>query len=189
MDGKPLELISIDLLRSLDTTIIASTLSEKDGSFIIRGVGNGNYLLSVSAVGYKRLFTSTVVQDADLRIPVLQLTAASKTLHDIKVSASQSFLEQRADKLIVDVENNPIAAGSTALELLQKVPGVLLVNDRLTIAGKTSLLILIDGRSSAYTDMSQVLRDMPASNIEKIEVVTNPSAKYEATGGAIITSF
>jgi hypothetical protein len=80
-------------------------------------------------------------------------------------------LEQRADKLVVNVANSPASVGSTAIEVLQKVPGLIIAQDRITIAGKASVSIMIDGKPSQYTDMNQVLKDLPSNSIEKIEVI------------------
>ena len=87
---------------------------------------------------------------------------------------------------MVNVEGSATAAGSTALEVLQKVPGVIVRNEQVTLAGKSSVQIMIDGRPSQYTDINQVLANLSAANIEKIELITNPGARYDAAGGAII---
>jgi hypothetical protein len=109
-----------------------------------------------------------------------------RQLGEVTVSARKSFLEQLPDKLVVNVSASPIAAGATALEVLRKVPGVQVRNDRVTIAGKNSVSIMIDGKPSAYTDINAVVREIPSSSIDRIEVITNPSAKYDAAGGAVI---
>lgn len=184
-DGnKPLASTTVSLYRP-DTTLVKSALSGKEGEFTMTGIQKGLYHIIVSNVGYQMSITSVSIQNANKVIDI-KLVPDPKALQGVTVTATKPFLEQRADKLIVNVENNATAAGSTALEILQKVPGVLVLSDKLTLVGKSSVLILIDGRSSAYTDMNQVLRDMPSSNIEKIEVITNPGAKYEASGGAVI---
>jgi len=128
--------------------------------------------------------------------PVKRIDEKQKTAHDLKtdtvmlkevtVVARKQFLEQKADKLVVNVEGSPAAAGSSTLEILKKVPGVIIRNEQVTMAGKPNVNILINGKSSPYTDINQLLATTAASNIEKIELISNPGARYDAAGGAII---
>ena len=177
---------SVLLLSGKDSALVKSALSNTEGFFAFEGVATGNYMLSITKVGAQAVSLQIEVLDKDVKLKEVQLQAEAKSLAGVTVTATRPFLEQRADKLIVNVENSPTAAGSTALEVLQKVPGVIITNDRVSLVGKSSLNIMIDGRPSPYTDITQVLRDMPSSNIEKIEVIHNPGAKYEAAGGAVI---
>ncbi|OQP39260.1 hypothetical protein A4D02_18225 [Niastella koreensis] len=114
------------------------------------------------------------------------MSSPATVLDKVTVTGKKPFLEQKADKLIVNIEGSATAAGATAFEILQKIPGVLVINEKLMVAGKGVPVIMIDGKVSQYTDIMQVLREMSATGIEKIELITNPGAKYDATGGAII---
>ena len=183
---KPARAVTVLLLKQSDSSLVKSAITNVQGEYSIEQVKQGKYLLKLSMVGFGSNFKAVDVNSSNVEVGDIHLSAVSKTLQDVTVVATKPFLEQRADRLIVNVENSATAAGSTALEVLQKVPGVMVVNDKIRLAGKNSLSIMIDGRLSQYQDMSQVLRDMSASNIEKIEVITNPGAKYDATGGAII---
>jgi hypothetical protein len=143
--------------------------------------------MAASMVGYKRSFSKAFeVSSTNIQVTDIQMITSSKELSEVTVTAQKPFLEQRTDKLIVNVANSPSAVGATAMEVLRKVPGIIVAQDRITIAGKASVMIMIDGKPSQYTDMNQVLKDMPSSNIDKIEVIKNPSAKYDAAGGAVI---
>ncbi len=137
-------------------------------------------------LGYKKLNNKITVAGNNVQVPDSKLVPDAVSLGEVTVTSTKPFLEQRADKLVVNVEGSATAAGSTALEVLQKVPGVMVVNDQVKLAGKSSVTIMIDGKPSQYTDISQVLGTMSAANIEKIELITNPGAKYDASGGAII---
>jgi len=114
------------------------------------------------------------------------LSPHAKVLDSITVTGVKSFLEQKTDKLVVNIAGSGTAAGATAFEILQKIPGVLVINDKLSVAGKGTPVIMIDGRLSQYTDIMQVLRDMSAADIEKVELITNPDVKFDAAGGAVI---
>jgi len=114
------------------------------------------------------------------------LNTPARVLDKVTVTGKKPFLEQKADKLVVNIEGSATAAGATAFEIVQKIPGVLVINEKLTVVGKGTPVIMINGRVSQYTDILQVLREMSAADIEKIELITNPGARYDAMGGAII---
>lgn len=125
-------------------------------------------------------FTSLFAQQKD------SLSSHTTVLDKVTVTGKKPFLEQKADKLVVNIEGSATTAGATAFEILQKIPGVLVINEKLTVAGKGVPVIMIDGKVSQYTDIMQVLREMSATDIEKIELITNPGAKYDAMGGVLI---
>jgi Outer membrane protein beta-barrel family/CarboxypepD_reg-like domain/TonB-dependent Receptor Plug Domain len=184
---KPAEFATVALLNVKDSSMVKADLTNVDGQYIFEAIESGKYLLASSMVGYKRTFSQPFeVSLENVQIPDIQLISASKELEEVTVTAQKPFLEQRTDKLIVNVASSPTAAGSTAMEVLRKVPGLIIAQDRVTIAGKASVMIMIDGKPSQYTDMNEVLKDMPSTNIDKIEVIKNPSARYDAAGGAII---
>jgi hypothetical protein len=184
---KPAEFATVALLNAKDSSMVKANLTDLNGKYEFEGIKTGKYLVAGSMVGYKRTFSTLFeVNGESVQVPDIQLVATSKELSEVTVTAQKPFLEQRTDKLIVNVASSPTAAGATALEVLQKVPGLIVAQDRITIAGKASVTIMIDGKPSQYTDMNEVLKDMPSTNIDKIEVIKNPSARYDAAGGAII---
>src|SRR4029079_3203258 len=127
----------------------------------------------VAVISHKKSFSKVEMAGNEVQLGVINLIPEATTLKEVTVTATKPFLEQRADKLIVNVEGSATAAGSTALEVLQKVPGILVINDKLTMIGKGTPAIYVDGRISQYTDITQLLRDISAANIEKIEVIAN----------------
>lgn len=182
---KPLQSASVLLMQPKDSVLITAVFTDNNGSFRFNSVSNGKYIISVSMVGYKRTYINTTV-NANTELNITKLQSNGGTLAEVTVTSTKPFLEQRADKLVVNVENSATAAGSSALEVLQKVPGIIVMNDKITMPGKGTPMILIDGRATLYTDMNQVLRDISSANIEKIEVISNPGARYDASGGAVI---
>src|SRR4029079_18358806 len=121
----------------------------------------------VAVISHKKSFSKVEMAGNEVQLGVINLIPEATTLKEVTVTATKPFLEQRADKLIVNVESSATAAGSTALEVLQKVPGVIVRNETVTLAGKSSVQIMIDGRPSQYTDINQVLANLSAANIEK----------------------
>lgn len=185
-ENKPVSQATVLLLSGKDSSMLRSMLTNAEGHFLFEAIVSGTYFISISKVGVKTVMLPVEVKQADLQLEEIRLQTESKILGGVTVTARRPFLEQRADKLVVNVENSATAAGGTALEVLQKVPGIVVTNDNISMVGKPNVLILIDGRTSQYQDITQLLKDMPATNIEKIEVVSNPSAKYDASGGGVI---
>lgn len=183
---RPVRSASVLLLFQKDSSLVSSSLSDNDGNFRFAGIPTGKYLVQVAVVSQKKSFTKVEMSDKDVQMEMISLIPEATTLKEVTVTATKPFLEQKADKLIVNVEGSATAAGSTALEVLQKVPGILVRNEQITMVGKGTPAIMIDGRLSQYTDIAQLLRDISAANIEKIEVIANPGAKYDASGGAVI---
>jgi Outer membrane protein beta-barrel family/CarboxypepD_reg-like domain len=184
---KPAEFATVALLNAKDSSMVKADLTNVEGQYAFEAIKSGKYLIATSMVGYKRTFSKSFeVSSESIQVTDIQMISASKELEEVTVTAQKPFLEQRTDKLIVNVASSPSAVGATAMEVLKKVPGIIVAQDRITIAGKASIMIMIDGKPSQYTDMNEVLKDMPSTNIDKIEVIKNPSAKYDAAGGAII---
>jgi len=183
---KPVRSATILLLKQSDSSLVKSQLSDNEGVFTFTGIAAGKYLVKINVVSQKESLLPVEVNDKDVQLGTINLTGDIKTLKEVTVVARKPFLEQKADKLIVNVEGSATAAGSTAMEVLQKVPGLIVSNDKITMVGKGTPSIMVDGRLSQYTDIAQLLRDISADNIEKIEVVSNPGARYDASGGAVI---
>lgn len=184
--NKPVKGAVVLLRQQKDSALVSSALSAENGSYSFANIRNGNYYVLIEMLGYQKANNKISLADNTVSVPDMKLVPQAVSLGEVTVTSTKPFLEQRADKLVVNVENSPTAAGSTALEILQKVPGVMVINDQVKLAGKSDVNIMIDGKLSQYTDMSVLLSSMGASNIEKIELITNPGAKYDATGGAMI---
>lgn len=182
---KPTKSVSV-LLMTKDSLLISAAVSDEFGLYHFSQVFPGHYLVSVSMIGYQTNYTSVYINEKDVEIGVFQLSPEVISLSEVTIQSRKPFLEQKANKLVVNIENSATAAGSTALEVLKKVPGIIVRNDKVSLAGRNNLMILIDGRTSQYTDVNQVLKDISAATISKIEVITNPGAKYDAAGGSII---
>lgn len=183
---KNLKSFTVLLLKLSDSSLVKSTLTNESAVFTFKDISNGNYLILANGLSYQKNCSSVTVNGKDQTVPNIILKIAAVNLGEVTVIARKPFLEQRADKLVVNVEGSATAAGSTALEVLQKVPGVIVRNEQVTLAGKSSVNIMINGKTSQYTDINQVLATTAASNIEKIELISNPGARYDAAGGAII---
>ncbi|GAA4389365.1 TonB-dependent receptor domain-containing protein [Hymenobacter koreensis] len=173
------------LLRPLqDTTQVTVAESGADGSYRFPLVAGGRYRITASLLGYYTQRTAPFeVGRAGVQLSPLTLVSAAQQLKGVEVVGQKPLLEMRGGKVIVNVAGS-VTAGATALEALQQVPGLLVLNDRVSIAGRQGVVIFIDGRTTRYTDVVNVLKDFPSSNIERIEVMSQPDASFDAAGNA-----
>ncbi|HRK83993.1 MAG TPA: outer membrane beta-barrel protein [Saprospiraceae bacterium] len=187
--GEPLEFINVLLLNAADSAIVKMELSDALGKYAFRQVAPGEYRVKTSGLGYSDLLSASfsVAKGEDATVPVMRMAIAAEVLQTIEVVARRPLLEQQAGKLVVNVEDNITGLGGSVTDVLRKVPGLLVINDRVQMAGKSGVTILIDGRPTKYMDVESLLRDMPADNIARIEVVSQPGAAFDAegTGGVI----
>lgn len=187
-DGKTLANASVSLLNAKDSSVIKLAVTNTAGEYQFQNIKEGKYLTNVSYVGYTATYSPVFeVAGSDVNIAAVSLTKLSAALKDVVVTAKKPIVEVKADKTILNVENTINATGSDALELLRKSPGVLVDKDEnISLAGKTGVQIYIDGKPSPLTgaDLAAYLKTLQSSQIESIELITNPSAKYEAAGNA-----
>ena len=179
---------TVSLIKATDSSIIKLAITKTDGSYSFSGIREGNYKVLVTNVGYKSTFSSDFsFNTSDVTVPELKLVKATGNLITVNVIAKRPMVQVKADKTIVNVEGTINAIGSNALELLRKSPGVLLdKDDNISLAGKNGVQIYIDGRSTPLSgeDLANYLKTLQSSQIESIELITNPSAKYDAAGNA-----
>lgn len=187
-EGQSLEYANVLLLNALDSSLYKGGLSEEGGLFVFERVAKGSYLVSTSMVGFGDAISKEVTSDGVevIEVPTLQLTNGIE-IDQVTVTAKKPFIELKADKMIVNVANSSVSAGNSALEVLEKSPGVILDNnDNISLRGKQGVLVTINGKNQYMSgqEITRMLQNMPASNIQNIEIITNPSAKYEAEGNS-----
>ena len=189
--GQTLEAATITLFRSADSSKVRTTTSDKAGRFVFDRIPVGKYLLSVSSVGYSTAWSQPIDNsrpDATLTIPPIILASAVVVdLREATVVGRKPFIEQKPDRTIINVDASPTNAGSTAMDVLEKSPGVTLdKDDNISLKGKQNVLVIIDGKPTYLSpaQLASYLRSLPASAIDQIELMTNPSAKYDAAGNS-----
>ncbi len=187
--GKGLDKTTVSLLNTKDSSLIKLAVTADNGTFHINMAKPGRYLVGISHVGYviqySKIFELSGI--GEMNLPEIQLVKMSTELKEVVVTNTKPVVEVKADKMILNVEGTINATGSNALDLLRKSPGVMVdKDDNITLAGKNGLQIYIDGRPTPLsgTDLSNFLKSIQSSEIESIEIITNPSAKYEAAGNA-----
>lgn len=186
--GNAMPFANILLLNKGDSSLIKGAVSNDAGYYTIDNVKRGSYLLSARMVGYKTQHIPVEVGDVAMQAPTLAMSAEARQLKEVSIEATRPFIEQAIDRTIVNVSNSIISGGSTALEVLEKSPGVSVdrQNDGIALRGKDGVIVMIDGKQTylSMPDVVAMLRSMPSDNIDRIELITNPPAKYDAAGNS-----
>jgi iron complex outermembrane receptor protein len=187
--GNGLAAVSIALLNTKDSALVKAAVSGEKGEYEISPVQSGNYLLSYSAVGFETNYSKSfdLAAGQTLDIPAASLQNQSKQLAGVTVTANKPLVQVKPDRTIFNVQNSINATGSTALEILQKTPGVQIDDkDNISLKGKRGVRIYVDGRMSQLTseDLAAYLKSINSNDIEAIEIISNPGSKYDASGNA-----
>lgn len=186
--NKPVEFATITLLKAKDSSLVKGAIADINGKYEFEQVKQGKYLIAAVSVGMTKAYSKVFeVAGSPVRMPALSLEASSKTLKGIDVTARKPFVEQKADKMVVNVESSITAAGGSAMEVLEKSPTINVDKDgNISMKGKGGVIIMIDGKPTNMTpqDVAELLKSMPATNLDQIELISNPSAKYDAAGNA-----
>jgi iron complex outermembrane recepter protein len=187
--GKALPGATVTLKKSKDSSIVKLAASNNTGKYEFPNISSGSYFVNISHVGYisKNSTVFETTGEGQTNIPATPLTKSDGELKEAVVVAHKPPVEVKADKIILNVEGSINAVGQDALELLRKSPGVIVdKDDNLSLSGKNGVQIYIDGRPTPLSgkDLSEYLKTIQSSSIESIEIISNPSAKYEAAGNA-----
>jgi iron complex outermembrane recepter protein len=185
---------SVSLLRAKDSSLAKMGVTGKDGQFEIAGVADGKYFISISAIGFAPRFSQVLELGGgqNMALPAFQLATQSKDLKAYTVTARKQLVEHKLDRMVVNVEAAATNAGATALDVLEKSPGISIDKDgNISLKGKAGVTVYVDGRPSYLSgaDLANLLRNMNASQLEQIEIMTNPPAKYDAAGNSGIINF
>lgn len=188
--GKLAEGATALLFKNGKTTVYRTALSDKTGKVLIENIDTGSYVLSITMLGFEKYssekFSITSAQPT-LILPSIKLNQAAKQLNEVVVETKKPFIEKKFDKLIVNLENSIVASGGTLLEALEKAPGIT-TNQESTISlnGKQGITVMIDGKPTPLSgsDLINYLKSIPATSAEQLEIMTNPSSKYDASGSA-----
>lgn len=192
IDGnqKTVESATIALVRAKDSSTVKFTAADKTGKFSFENIPDGKYLVTITAVGHQKGFSETFEISAthtSIQLKTVELIPQNKSLGNVTVTAKKPLIEHKIDKTVVNVEASPTNAGNTALEVLEKSPGISVDRDgNISLKGKDGVTVLIDGRLTQLgaADLANLLRSMNASQLDQIEIMTNPPAKFDAAGNA-----
>lgn len=190
-DDRPVGFANVLLLNQKDSTVATGVMATEEGTYSITNFKAGKYMIGVSLIGYKSAYSEpfTIKSSNDHRHnkPVY-MDADSKQIEDVSVVAKKPIYELQIDRMVVNVENSITSSGNTALEVLEKSPGVIVdrQNNSISLAGKSGVMIILDGKQTRMPleAAMQMLDGMNADNVKKIELITTPPARFEAEGNA-----
>jgi hypothetical protein len=187
---KPLASASLSLLRAKDSGQVASVVSDKEGKFSFEGIAAGEYIILATAVSHARVYSKLVrvtSSQRDFSVGDFTLQKQSSDLVAVAVTGKKPLFEVKPDRMVVNVDASPTNAGTSVMEVLEKSPGVTIdKDDNISLKGKQNVMIMIDNKPT-YLNSSQLaayLKSMPSSAVDQIEIMTNPSAKYDAAGNS-----
>lgn len=181
---------SVSLLKAQDSTLIKGSITEDNGTYIFNGLAEGQYLVAINMVGYARVFKGPYSINATHNTYIVdnvQLVPTAKQLNTVNIVSSKPLVERQVDKTVLNIENSVLAAGNNALEILQKAPGVTVDKDgNISLRGKNGVLVMLDGKPTYMSSeqLANMLRSTEGNAIQTIELITNPSAKYDAAGNS-----
>ncbi len=179
---------SILLYPENSQTLVKAVVTDSNGNFIFSNIKTGNYFIKINYIGFQN-YNSNVfsITDKNIELPLIALQKSTEALEEVVIKKQKPMVQVLADKTVFNVENTINATGTSGFELLRKAPGVVIDNnDNLIVEGKSGVLIYIDGKQSflSGSDLSNYLKTIQATDIEAIEIITQPSSKYDAAGNA-----
>ncbi|MCL2073698.1 MAG: TonB-dependent receptor [Marinilabiliaceae bacterium] len=185
-DGSPVPYATAALLQP-DSTVITGTMANDDGRFVLTNVKEGDYILQVSFIGYEREYRNVNVP-AQSDLGDIFLSVSTNELGEVVVKSNRPLVEQRIDRMVVNVAGNIITAGASVNDVLKRLPGLIVdQNGNVIINGRTAT-VHIDGRPTQLPpeQIAQMLSGMDGELIDRVELIHNPSSRYDATETAIV---
>ncbi|ASZ12124.1 TonB-dependent receptor [Chitinophaga pendula] len=187
-DKSAMPYVNVIIKHVKDSSFVAGTITNEEGRFTIANINPGSYNLVISYIGYESILQPLFIGSlsAFLDIPPIELTEASTTLKTVSVTAEAPELSNKLDKKTYAVADNISQSGGSVLQTMQNLPGISVQDGKVQLRGNDKVTVLIDGKQTALTGFGSQygLDNIPASAIDKIEVINNPSSKYDANGNA-----
>jgi outer membrane receptor protein involved in Fe transport len=185
--NQPIEYTNIVLYRLPDSSMVTGTISKNDGTFELTGINYGKYYLVVHFIGFNKIYIPNIILNREsfiYDVGTLSLTPSAVNIEDVQVVGDKPRIEYKIDKKVINVSQQLNASGGTAVDILENVPSVKVDEEgNVTLRGSSNFTVLIDGRPT-FLKGTEALEQIPASAIENIEIITNPSAKYDPEGVA-----
>jgi outer membrane receptor protein involved in Fe transport len=185
-----IENATVELIKSKDSSLVKVSLSDNKGLASFENISFGSYKIEASSTNYETNYSESFdlsTSQVSMELPPIILSANSSKLKEVVVEAKKPFIQKLSDRIVVNVENSIISAGSSAMDVLERSPGVSIdQNDVIGLRGKQGLIIMIDGKPTPMSgaDLGNYLRGLPSDAISRIDIITNPSAKYDAAGNS-----
>ena len=185
-DG-PLEYANVALYRMRDSSLVTGTVTDSEGLFTLNDVPLGIYYLELNFIGFKKKVlpgVKVLPSDRNQDIGTVYLEEATQQIEGVQVTADRPQVQYKVDKKVIHVDQHYSAQGGSAVQVLENIPSIQVdIEGNVELRGSSSFRVLIDGKPTVL-EASEALQQIPASMIENIEIITNPSAKYDPEGTA-----
>lgn len=186
--GEPISFANVLLLKAKDSSLVKGTITTENGQFSFESILHGHYILSISMIGFKPGFSELRIEESSkIRLPPIILSEGLE-LDEVVVISKKNLYVQKIDRMVINVASSVLSAGSSALEILERSPGVVVdrQNNAISLVGKSGVFVMINGKQSymPVSSLVQMLEGMSANNIETIELITTPPANFDAEGNA-----
>jgi len=179
--------VNVLLLKASDSTLVKGVITDVKGSYKFTQIPTGNYLLMVSMADYDTQYSKPFEVNANYTAKTITLSK-EVALKEVVVHATKQLYTQKVDRMVINVENSIISAGGSALDILERSPGISVnrQNNNITVVGKSGVIIMIDGKKNYVpsTGIVQFLEGISADNIKSMEIITTPPADFDAEGNA-----
>ena len=183
IDGATITIVKVN-----DSSLVKATFTDKEGNFYFKNVNKGTYRILTTSLGYKKTFSPIItVEEFNVDLGTLFLATEVKSLNEVLVVSRKQFIERKIDKTVINVDASILNAGGTAMEILEASPGISVDKEgNISLKGKSGVNIMIDGKPAYLSgqQLTDLLKRMPASGLDQVEIMTNPSAKYDAAGNS-----
>lgn len=186
--GEHVEYANILLFSQRDSAMITGTITDTKGKFVINSINPGKYYLRVQFIGYENKDIPGLAinpQSADIKLGDIKIKSKSSALQGVEITSERSLISNNLDKKVITVDKNLALGGGTASDVMQNVPSVAVdAEGNISLRGNSNITLLVDGKpaSQAGIAASDMLNTIPASSIESVEVITNPSVRYDPDG-------
>jgi iron complex outermembrane receptor protein len=184
-NGKPLELANIIIIDP-DSNFVEGTTSDSQGKFSISNGSQAIGHLKISYIGYEdKILNITKRSNEIINVGVIQMNTSIHIIDEVSVTSERSFIERKLDRIVVNVSKSPLSSSGNTIELLERAPGVFIDGDnQLTLNGRPGVIILLNDKRIRLNnnELNNYLRSLPSSGIDRIEIISNPSAEYDAEG-------
>ena len=189
--GKPVAGANVLLLNAKDSVLVKGVISTEDGNYSFTNIVPGSYIIGSSFTGFKQSYTpafSIKTPNDNINLDNIELRKEEVALDNVTVTSKKPLFEQKIDRMVINVASSITSAGSTALDVLERSPGVTVdrQNNAIAINGKNGVVVMINGKISRMpmSALVQLLSGMSSDNIEKMEIITTPPANFDAEGNA-----
>lgn len=188
LTNQHIEYSNVLLFRAKDSSMVTGTITDTKGKFILRNLQPGKYYIRIQFIGYQNYEIPDVnisPKSADIKLGDITLAPNSSSIQGVEITSERSLITNNLDKKVISVDKNMALGGGTATDVMENVPSVTVDEEgNISLRGKSNITLLIDGKpaSQAGIAASDMLNQLPASAIESVEVITNPSVKYDPDG-------